>query len=91
MGMAEAPRVRESEARKAARLLALWRLLIATTRGLSVAEIAERLGVPVRTALRDLADLQEPPLSVPLWRDGGRWGLRPEGILQWRRQWRVDG
>jgi len=48
------------------------------------------MGVPVRTASRDLAALQEPPLSVPLWHDGGRWGVRPEGLLQWRRVWPME-
>ncbi len=60
-----------------ARLARLVSLLQAHPDGIRTGEIAERVGMSVRTAYRDLRAI-EGELGVPLWADEGRWGVDQE-------------
>ena len=70
---------------RAARLLAMLRLLACTSQGMTADELARALGVSVRTINRDLAALQDEPLRAPIYQDTGyRWrllGPRPKGDI----------
>jgi proteasome accessory factor B len=49
-------------------------------RGATPVEIAQAVGMSKRTAYRDLVAIQE-ELLVPIWEDGGRYGLDEKGLL----------
>ena len=42
--------------------------------GVRTADVAERVGMSVRTVYRDLRAIDE-EIGVPVWADGGRWGI----------------
>ena len=44
--------------------------------GMRTADLAERVGMSVRTVYRDLKAIDEE--IVPVWADGGRWGIDQE-------------
>jgi len=48
--------------------------------GATPAEIAQAVGMSKRTAYRDLAAIEE-ELELPIWEDGGRYGLEEHGLL----------
>ena len=58
---------------RAVRLLQLIRLL--RDRWYSVAELADALSVSPRTVRRDLLDMQDEPLRLPLCEARGRWRM----------------
>jgi predicted DNA-binding transcriptional regulator YafY len=45
-----------------------------------VPDLAERLGMSVRTVYRDLRALED-ELDIPTWSEGGRWGVLPSAFL----------
>ena len=49
-------------------------------RGATPVEIAQAVGMSKRTAYRDLVAIQE-ELLIPIWEDGGRYGLDEKGLL----------
>ncbi len=49
-------------------------------RGATPTEIAQAVGMSKRTAYRDLVAIQD-ELQVPIWEDGGRYGLDEKGLL----------
>ena len=49
-------------------------------RGATPAEIAHAVGMSKRTAYRDLVAIQD-ELLIPIWEDGGRYGLDEKGLL----------
>ena len=49
-------------------------------RGATPAEIAQAVGMSKRTAYRDLVAIQD-ELLIPIWEDGGRYGLDEKGLL----------
>ena len=49
-------------------------------RGATPTEIAQAVGMSKRTAYRDLVAIQE-ELLIPIWEDGGRYGLDEKGLL----------
>lgn len=57
-----------------ARLTRLVAMLQAHPDGIHTRDIAERVGMSVRTAYRDLRAI-EGELGVPLWAEDGRWGV----------------
>ncbi len=59
---------------RTARLMRLVQILSAHPEGVRTADVAERVGMSVRTVYRDLKAI-EGELDVPLWQDGGRWGV----------------
>jgi predicted DNA-binding transcriptional regulator YafY len=59
---------------RVARLTRLVSILQAHPDGIHTQEIATRVGMSVRTAYRDLRAIEE-ELGVPLWAEGGRWGV----------------
>jgi predicted DNA-binding transcriptional regulator YafY len=62
-----------------ARLRQLEELLLHANRGMSVIELADHLGVNRRTIYRDLEFLSVQ--SLPLWQDGGTFGINRIGYL----------
>jgi predicted DNA-binding transcriptional regulator YafY len=60
-----------------ARLTRLVSILQAHPDGIRTAEVAERVGMSVRTVYRDLRAIDE-EIGVPVWADGGRWGIDQE-------------
>ena len=60
-----------------ARLTRLVSILQAHPEGIRPAEIARRVGVATRTVYRDLKAIDE-EIGVPVWADGGRWGIDQE-------------
>jgi proteasome accessory factor B len=64
---------------KAARLRRIEHRLYNTPRGLRAVELAEYCGVDRRTVYRDLISLEE--MGVPVWEDGGRYGIDRESYL----------
>jgi proteasome accessory factor B len=54
--------------------------LHANSGGISAKDIANRLGVSVRTVYRDL-DSMSVDAELPIWQDGGRWGLEEGAFL----------
>ncbi len=60
---------------RAVRLIAMLQILERRHQGATARELAQALGVSVRTMQRDLADVQDEPLRAPLYRDGWRWKL----------------
>src|SRR3989442_12854515 len=55
-------------------------LLNAPPDGMKPAEIARRVDSSVRTVYRDLRSI-EGELSMPLWSEGGRWGVEADAFL----------
>jgi proteasome accessory factor B len=71
----------EGKRDRLARLLAVLRVLHGHGEaGVTPKEIARRTGMSTRTVYRDLDALQNEML-VPLWSDGGRWGVQPGAFL----------
>jgi predicted DNA-binding transcriptional regulator YafY len=62
---------------RTARLMRLVAILHAHPEGIKTAEVAERVGMSVRTVYRDLKAI-EGELGVPLWAEEGRWGVDQE-------------
>lgn len=60
-----------------ARLTRLVSILQAHPEGIRTGEVAERVGMSVRTVYRDLKAIDE-EIGVPVWADGGRWGIDQE-------------
>ena len=60
-----------------ARLTRLVSILQAHPDGIRTADVAERVGMSVRTVYRDLRAIDE-EIGVPVWADGGRWGIDQE-------------
>lgn len=60
-----------------ARLTRLVAILQAHPDGVRTGEIAERVGMSVRTAYRDLKAIED-ELGIPLWAEVGRWGVDQE-------------
>jgi predicted DNA-binding transcriptional regulator YafY len=54
--------------------------LHAHPQGISARAIADRIGVSVRTVYRDL-DAMSLDADLPIWQDGGRWGLEQGAFL----------
>lgn len=65
---------------RTARLMRVARLLAGNPEGMRPKDIAERLGMSVRNVYRDLRAL-ESEVELPIWAEGGRWGLQGEGFL----------
>ena len=65
---------------RTARLMRVARLLAANPGGMRPKDIAERLGMSVRNVYRDLKAL-ETEVELPVWAEGGLWGLESEGFL----------
>jgi predicted DNA-binding transcriptional regulator YafY len=57
-----------------ARMTRLVSILQAHPDGIRTADVAERVGMSVRTVYRDLRAIDE-EIGVPIWADGGRWGI----------------
>jgi predicted DNA-binding transcriptional regulator YafY len=57
-----------------ARMTRLVAILQAHPDGMRTADVAERVGMSVRTVYRDLRAIDE-EIGVPVWADGGRWGI----------------
>jgi predicted DNA-binding transcriptional regulator YafY len=57
-----------------ARMTRLVSILQAHPDGIRTADVAERVGMSVRTVYRDLRAIDE-EIGVPVWADGGRWGI----------------
>src|SRR5512140_1144444 len=71
----------EGKRDRLARLLVVLRVLHAHgDDGVTPREIGRRTGMAVRTVYRDLNALQNEML-VPLWSEGGRWGVQPGAFL----------
>jgi predicted DNA-binding transcriptional regulator YafY len=60
-----------------ARLTRLVSILQAHPDGIRTADVAERVGMSVRTVYRDLRAIDE-EIGVPVWAEGGRWGIDQE-------------
>lgn len=60
-----------------ARMTRLVSILQAHPQGIRTAEIAERVGMSVRTVYRDLRAIDE-EIGVPVWAEAGRWGIDQE-------------
>jgi len=66
---------------RTARLLTVVGVLRANgTHGITPQEIARRTGMAKRTVYRDLKAI-EMELGIPVWSDGGRWGVEAEAFL----------
>ena len=66
---------------RTARLLTVVGVLRANgAHGITPMEIAKRTGVAKRTVYRDLKAI-EGELGIPVWSDGGRWGVEGEAFL----------
>ena len=63
-----------------ARLTRVVSLLRAHPDGMEIRDIARRIDVSVRTVYRDLRSI-EGELSMPLWSEGGRWGIEADAFL----------
>jgi predicted DNA-binding transcriptional regulator YafY len=63
-----------------ARMTRILSLLNAHPDGMKPAEIARRVDSSVRTVYRDLRSI-EGELGMPLWSDGGSWGMEAEAFL----------
>jgi predicted DNA-binding transcriptional regulator YafY len=60
-----------------ARMTRLVSILQAHPEGIRTADVAERVGMSVRTVYRDLRAIDE-EIGVPVWAEGGRWGIDQE-------------
>jgi len=66
---------------RTARLLMVVQVLRANgEHGVTPAEIAKRTGMAKRTVYRDLNAIQA-ELGIPVWSDGGRWGVEGDAFL----------
>jgi proteasome accessory factor B len=65
---------------RTARLLRVGHLLYQHPKGLRAKEVADRIGVTVRTAYRDLHALED-ELEIPIWEGEGRFGVLPTAFL----------
>jgi predicted DNA-binding transcriptional regulator YafY len=65
---------------RTARLLRVEHLLSQHPNGLTAKQVAERTGVNVRTAYRDLRAIDE-ELGLPVWEKDGRFGALPSSFL----------
>ena len=65
---------------RTARLLHVLYILNSNTHGITPRKIATQCGVNVRTTYRDLDALQR-FLKVPIWAEGGLWGIQPGSFL----------
>jgi proteasome accessory factor B len=66
---------------RTARLLMVVQILRANgSRGVTPAEVAKRTGMAKRTVYRDLDAIQA-ELGIPVWSEGGRWGVEDEAFL----------
>lgn len=65
---------------RTARLVGVAHLLYQHPHGLTVQEIAERIGMNVRTVYRDLRALQD-EVGVAVWQDGKRFGAEQTSFL----------
>jgi proteasome accessory factor B len=66
---------------RTARLLMVVQILRANgSRGITPAEIAKRTGMAKRTVYRDLDAIQA-ELGIPVWSEGGRWGVEDDAFL----------
>ena len=65
---------------RTARLLRVEHLLSQHPNGLTAKQVADRVGVNVRTAYRDLRALEE-ELGLPVWEEGGKFGALPGAFL----------
>jgi len=65
---------------RTARLLRVEHLLSQHPQGLTAKQVAERVGVNVRTAYRDLRAIEE-ELGLPVWEEDGRFGALPSSFL----------
>src|SRR6478672_12694539 len=63
-----------------ARMTRILALLNAHPDGIKPAEIARRVDSSVRTVYRDLRSI-EGELGMPLWSEGGRWGVDADAFL----------
>ncbi|HEX8025655.1 MAG TPA: helix-turn-helix domain-containing protein, partial [Candidatus Limnocylindrales bacterium] len=66
---------------RTARLVRVLTLLAGNPDGMRPSEIAERLGMSVRNVYRDLHALED-EVRMPMWSEGGRWGILEGGFLQ---------
>ncbi|HEV8516604.1 MAG TPA: WYL domain-containing transcriptional regulator [Candidatus Limnocylindrales bacterium] len=64
---------------RAARYLRIATILHGHPQGLRATDLAERVGVSRRTVYRDLNAMSD-EAGIPLWQEGGRWGLG-EGLF----------
>jgi len=65
---------------RTARLLGVAYLLYQHPHGLTPPEIAERIGMTVRTVYRDLRALQD-EVGIAVWQEGRRYGAEPTSFL----------
>jgi len=65
---------------RTARLLGVAYLLYQHPHGLTPTEIAERIGMTVRTVYRDLRALQD-EVGIAVWQEGRRYGAEPTSFL----------
>ena len=65
---------------RAARYLKIAMILRAHPEGIGAAAIADRVGVSKRTVYRDLAGMER-DAGLPIWEEGGRWGLDSGAFL----------
>src|SRR6266404_5983946 len=65
---------------RAARYLRIATILHAHPQGISARDIAEQVGVAVRTIYRDL-EAMSTDAELPIWQDAGRWGLEAGAFL----------
>lgn len=65
---------------RAARYLKIAMVLHAHPEGISARDIAAQIGVSKRTVYRDL-DAMSLDAALPIWQDGGRWGLEAGAFL----------
>jgi predicted DNA-binding transcriptional regulator YafY len=79
MGGMDEDRV-SSKRDRLARMTRILSLLNAHPDGMKPAEIARRVDSSVRTVYRDLRSI-EGELGMPLWSDGGRWGVEADAFL----------
>jgi predicted DNA-binding transcriptional regulator YafY len=81
-GLGAAARIDRGGAKwdRAARYLKVAMTLHAHPGGISAQAIADRIGVSKRTVYRDLQAM-ELDADLPIWQDGGRWGLAQGAFL----------
>ena len=65
---------------RAARYLRIARILHAHPEGIAAQDVADQIGVSKRTVYRDLEAMGN-DAELPLWQEGGRWGLEGEAFL----------
>jgi predicted DNA-binding transcriptional regulator YafY len=65
---------------KAARYLRIATILFGHPAGISARDVANQLGVSVRTVYRDLGAM-ELDGGLPIWSDAGKWGLLEDAFL----------